>query len=64
MPRRGKRNQHHYTEGGKFWDAYRQRAVEPGDPCDVCGDTDTQLVWVEDGQKVLCDEHKDMFGPA
>lgn len=45
------------------YDHYRQRHSEPGDPCDVCGSTETRLKTVEDGYKPLCDDHYSMFGP-
>lgn len=43
-------------------DHYRQRRVAEGDPCDVCGSTDTRVKTVEDGYKPLCDEHYELFG--
>lgn len=46
------------------YDPYRQRHSSAGDPCDVCGSTDTEVKTVEDGYKPLCDDHWDMFGPA
>lgn len=53
----------YWTDDGRYYDSYRGRTVAAGDPCDVCGSTDTRLKTVEDGRKPLCDDHWEMFGP-